>query len=529
MSSSIPTSLPNPALATPRTEEPADQWASSTLSALDPNTTTDSYVSGPHVSKETQHFTTGTASTATTPGVNMPGGFPGSKSGPGIVQPDMEQMKGAALNAYETVQGYAVSAAATASTAAQSAGETVGQYLPESMKGYLPGTTAEVNPNRTLPSEELTQNAHPSTRGGVGTLPGPPGEADVAVLPHERTGGVSTDKLVNESISGASLNKSSPISTTTNNNAAVTSSIPKNINPESTHTGFIPTSLAADSTTSIAKLPEESRHHNLPTHDDESSTVLGKSAGVGKLPGSADESGVALVPDERKATADDQSKLSAPSMASAGADTDASVKTLAGSRMGGQPQAPPSLTTGLDSESNTSGRAPGGVGAGSGAAIGGPQTQARQHPLSQDEKGAFEKNNKNFMTKDQVDTNVSSIGAPVATGASVPQATSSSADKLGHKDTPSTSTGAPAPGMLTNDSNVATPGHGDTPSTMKSSQDKEINKSAHSASPSSDSGSGPAKKTGFMSKVKGEMKVLSGKMSKDEAKIEEGRKLMGKN
>jgi uncharacterized protein YjbJ (UPF0337 family) len=37
------------------------------------------------------------------------------------------------------------------------------------------------------------------------------------------------------------------------------------------------------------------------------------------------------------------------------------------------------------------------------------------------------------------------------------------------------------------------------------------------------------RKTGFMNKVKGEMKVLSGKLTHKEDKIEEGRRLMGKN
>lgn len=67
----------------------------------------------------------------------MPGGFPGSKPGPGVVQADVEQMKSTAMNAFETVQGYAATAAATATTAAQSAGVAAQQYLPESMKSYL--------------------------------------------------------------------------------------------------------------------------------------------------------------------------------------------------------------------------------------------------------------------------------------------------------------------------------------------------------------------------------------------------------
>ncbi|KAH6893999.1 hypothetical protein BKA70DRAFT_796810 [Coprinopsis sp. MPI-PUGE-AT-0042] len=50
-----------------------------------------------------------------------------------------------------------------------------------------------------------------------------------------------------------------------------------------------------------------------------------------------------------------------------------------------------------------------------------------------------------------------------------------------------------------------------------------------SSSPSPSSDSKGEKKPGFMSKLKGEVKVISGKLGHNEAKIEEGRKLMGKN
>lgn len=37
------------------------------------------------------------------------------------------------------------------------------------------------------------------------------------------------------------------------------------------------------------------------------------------------------------------------------------------------------------------------------------------------------------------------------------------------------------------------------------------------------------KKPGFMDKLKGEMKVISGKLSHKESKVEEGRRMMGRN
>jgi hypothetical protein len=37
------------------------------------------------------------------------------------------------------------------------------------------------------------------------------------------------------------------------------------------------------------------------------------------------------------------------------------------------------------------------------------------------------------------------------------------------------------------------------------------------------------KKPGFMDKLKGEVKVISGKLSHKESRVEEGRKMMGRN
>ncbi|KAG6861507.1 hypothetical protein C0995_015622 [Termitomyces sp. Mi166 len=52
------------------------------------------------------------------------------------------------------------------------------------------------------------------------------------------------------------------------------------------------------SETSVAKLPEERRLEGMPSHES-GQQVLGKSGGVGALPGGPDESAVALLPEER--------------------------------------------------------------------------------------------------------------------------------------------------------------------------------------------------------------------------------------
>jgi len=109
----------NPALATPRAEEPASEWASSTLSALEPSSNAQS-----NTAESAQE--PGSHSAATTPGLNVPGSFPGQYPKPGAVQQDVKYAKDAAWNALETARGYA-----------QTAAETAGGYLPASVSAYL--------------------------------------------------------------------------------------------------------------------------------------------------------------------------------------------------------------------------------------------------------------------------------------------------------------------------------------------------------------------------------------------------------
>lgn len=181
-------------------------------------------------------------------------------------------------------------------------------------------------------------------------------------------------------------------------------------------------------------MPEERRLEGLPSHDDESSGRLGKSGGVGALPGSAGESSVALLPDERK----ERPQRDAP--ASSGASTDASTRTLPGSAFAPSPLGQNHFV---------------------------PQTIGREHAFSRDEEKVFGANaNKDLDVPDPVDNNETTHTDPAQ-----------------HSD----------------------------------------------AGGATQMGSDSPKKSGFIHKVKGEIKVLSGKMSHNETKIEEGRKMMGKN
>ena len=293
----------------------------------------------------------------------------------------------------------------------------------------------------TLPSEETSQNYHPSTSGGVGVLPGPPGETGVAVLPDERKGG----KSVNTDVT-----KKSPIITTTNNSA-----YHPHADPSSHHTGYIPETLQDD--TDLSKLPEERRLESLPSHDDETKGRLGKSGGVGALPGLVDESSVVLLPDER-----DQSGEKATSYSSTtnNASTDASIRTLPGSHQDGGEVGQIHLH---DS----------------------PHTEGREHTLARDEEKVFGSDTLKKLGKDQKDgDDLGSLGK-------------SKPPKKSSLDT-HRAVGAGSGGLA---------GAGD---------------SGHLPSTS-------LKKSGFIHKVKGEMKILSGKMSHNESKVEEGRKMAGKN
>ena len=113
----------NPSLATPHNEQPASEWASTTLSALDPT-------DDPSHPPEAQ-------SLPETPGVSMPGSFPTGSPIQRLMVPDVQYVQEVATDAFKTAKQYAQNAAQGAQTAALTAGEKVGQYIPSSVASYL--------------------------------------------------------------------------------------------------------------------------------------------------------------------------------------------------------------------------------------------------------------------------------------------------------------------------------------------------------------------------------------------------------
>ncbi|KAF8153734.1 hypothetical protein B0H34DRAFT_64962, partial [Crassisporium funariophilum] len=126
-----------PKISTRNPGEPASEWASSTLAAIEP-------IAQPETESE--------YSVPTTPGYEVPGAFPGPHLKPSVVQQDAAYVKEAALNALQTAKGY-VPTTTEVKKALSSAGETVGGYLPQSVAAYLPGTYPETQTSTSLPSE----------------------------------------------------------------------------------------------------------------------------------------------------------------------------------------------------------------------------------------------------------------------------------------------------------------------------------------------------------------------------------------
>jgi len=106
----------NPPLTTPRDDQPASAWASSTLSAL-----TSDHTPAPKEQPAVE-----------TPDLDIPGGFPAPKQGG--VETDANE---AAIEVLGTAKQFAQSAAQSAQTVIQNAGEKVGDYLPTGVASYL--------------------------------------------------------------------------------------------------------------------------------------------------------------------------------------------------------------------------------------------------------------------------------------------------------------------------------------------------------------------------------------------------------
>ncbi|PPQ71142.1 hypothetical protein CVT26_010836 [Gymnopilus dilepis] len=174
--------------------EPAHEWASSTLQALSPAASKAHLADSDEPQAQTSHAdptttTTSTAftnadapSTATTPGVSIPGAFPreeelletSSKTGSSSIGEEAQYVKDVAASALETAKEYVLSTT-------EQVGSRVGELLHENVAPYLPpslhpphDTNANANAKSTTsPSIDTAPNPDDVTLEGVPTPPSP--------------------------------------------------------------------------------------------------------------------------------------------------------------------------------------------------------------------------------------------------------------------------------------------------------------------------------------------------------------------
>ncbi|KAL4244049.1 hypothetical protein ABKN59_010553 [Abortiporus biennis] len=586
---------------------PAHEWASKTTSALDPgsgssgtagtlNPTTEELQSShghthtttlPPTSNEgasqppilTQNLTS--SSTASTPGVNIPGAFREDKDAQGHVN----------------IAGTASSISQTVQATAQKAGETAAQYLPKSVVDtvaqYMPSNKAaaaetvsasshDVPHKTSLPSTEVTGTSPGEHVSGVGSLPGVITETSVGKLPDERseidqfasTKPIETsDTTKNESsggytaaVGGAAAGAAATIGgayeAVKNKVSGTTSQEPTTSLPSSESTGAQPFEHTSGvgalpgnvSERGVARLPDEpgrkeelgigaatdpnvgthartfdAKDTDLPSQEKEESLKTGlggsgdmsrepvgsskahASGGVGALPGGVGEEGVAKLPDERAKESTENAPKKAFSTGSA---------IAAGAGAGG-------IAT-LASQSKDE------------------KDASRQRRPSTGEAGT-EKSKLPGKEKD-VSTRRASEGAATRSAGGAGVAGITSAGFAGvQKETQTV-------GKDESDQKVAKPSKSNKDAPYESNyhpaelhpldKSKEASKPTEAASEGHGAGESEqatgakskeaaashekAKKVSFMEKMKGEAKILLGKVEgkKGEAKVEEGRKIL---
>ncbi|KAL0952994.1 hypothetical protein HGRIS_007202 [Hohenbuehelia grisea] len=548
---------------------PAHEWANSTASALHERLESDTAPSTTYPSKQGEHpdagstkdFQTTTpfsvpqptelasqplASSASTPGVELPGAFPREAGDTGLISGDaLANAKNQAYGVLEGAKSY-LPAQEDVQRALLNAGETARQYLPESVASYLPGAQ-----NISLPSSEHLGNQGEST-GGVGALPGTISETSVTKLPEERVqagiaaGGVGdlpgsnseTDvvKLPEERAVDGELKaipSNNPAITTTTNKHATTSTPPHLTNTTSTETpktGGVGELPGANSEVDVMRLPEERAldggrltpdTNTSGSSQDNANGIINSGAAPKSLlttsqtpllPGNA-------TPSAASNASMKSNKVGAPPNTNltphTNGTTDASNTNLSTAAQAGSfPPTPTGLGGGIvapaiasASAEHTSGNAPFkpyiSVGAQSGAEDGVGKSDTALPPVPP--KDSLAMGLAKHLSGPMKDDDDKMHGAfereqpPVGNPNDLPSQRGGLGNSRGF-------------------SNTADIGHSSS----------AVGGHKRDESSSSMSTGGTPKKPGFMDKLKGEAKVISGKLGKNEEKVEEGRRMMGK-
>lgn len=566
-------SLDPPHLSTPLASEPADQWASNTLVTI----------SNPQ--SQSQSDPTTSFSTASTPGPFMPGAYPGGHPIPskGIVQTDVELVKDAALSALENAKDYIVAGGQKLYPYAMAAGETAYSTTAGAGSTFVEGTRIAAQRSvdgAVAAKDSVVGGAGAATDGAVsgtvaakdavvgGAARAKDASVDGALVAEDAVaGGAVTAKDIavagaatarDTAVGGAGAATGTVSSGATNVTqkvysiaetaketvapylpAAIVSYLPgstENASHGSTAvtdpTGNMKNGLEALDGTSFAKLPEEAQADN--------SLHGGTRTAVAAHPTS-------------QAGEQDSTHLSLPASTRGGADTDASTKTLHGSLLAGLGPVAGAKHEGFmdhrhigTSESKPLNEAD--------RSHGEKDTHVKklnQHEALHSEHQTVEEKMGQAM-KDKEDRYHAGVGVEGALGhgANKPVNTDGRTRPLGAPESRyqrAASEESPIPPSV--------PPKGDDPSRGDSTT-AQVGHALRASSASEDAATSPrvaidqhsthtakdrahggrhgsegsnGRKVGFMSKVKGEMKVISGKVARNEEKVEEGRRMMGKN
>ncbi|KAG6837442.1 hypothetical protein H0H93_009536 [Arthromyces matolae] len=354
---------------------------------------------------------------------------------------------------------------------------------PVTGSAFLPGQLHTSLPSNETPSGSAI---------GVGSLPGHMSESSVAKLPAEREMeahqkqivppvGPKSDPFVSKKANNTNITSASSGA----GSAPAPSELPSKEIPSISRggVGSLPGTI---SEVSVAKLPEERRLEGMPSHESDHE-LLGKSGGVGPLPGGPNESRVAMLPEERLHPQYD----TRPMGASGSTASPLSIGGTKSSVRTGSPLKQVTISTPDDPLQETTAIGLGAAGVGAGVAGAGAMAthQASSRP-----------------------------------GAAAPQSTG---DYLDNRLDPGYH---PAelhpldPKFNQKSSDVPSSSHHEALPT----DTKESSELGTSATRRSSAGSEERRKVKLLEKVKGEAKVISGKLSHNEKKIEEGRQMMGK-
>ncbi|KAL0059963.1 hypothetical protein AAF712_013259 [Marasmius tenuissimus] len=349
----------------------------------------------------------------------------------------------------------------------KNATETAKTYLPQSVAAYLPGGAEKVT---SLPSQEGSQKPLEHS-DGVGSLPGNASEASVAKLPEER----EQEHKAATAVTVPDTNKPLP---------DTVEPLPK---VEAVSQLTPATNGAMKETVSSASIEAQIAETPIVTPGPQTPHVVAASGpgGVGDLPGAKSEAKVALLPDERKESEPTNTAKVSVSITSL---------VLDGIRARVQPM----------------------------RSAGEPMVNLTPHTHHLAAEGTYWKG--------------TALG--VDSGSRVDASHLDTADV---KDGPPGATFAAPRTAQHTDSTVAVSGHSepDTLSSPKGSKFSETpsiknNDLTSTTSAGSDgtegsrSVGGTPRKAKLMDKIKGEVKVITGKLGGKEDKVEEGRRLMGK-